>query len=333
VSPEVFEATSPFESGESGGPILDSNGEIIGLCEGSDVRTKIGWGPSVIAIRRFLGLPGVGQDLGEQPESVPMRPGVPVSGGAVVPVPPPPVPDNVTPAVAPAATAVPATPASGGDAPPFVPPDAIPDPTPASKESEPESVTVPARTPPKPIPDPISTPIEPAPASPTESSAGNQQPVTTSQGSSVVTKLATVVKVASTGFDVWSMLAGATAVAGTGGIGGLAWLAWRGFKAVRAIKTNAQSSTSQPAGPPSPAYHPPVTNPHGVPLAPHNVQYVQVPNDFRKASVDYALAQTAYKYPGAVGTLEVFTALVNQHLQATGHGPETLHSPFQVGRA
>lgn len=62
-----------------------------------------------------------------------------------------------------------------------------------------------------------------------------------------------------------------------------------------------------------------------VPLNSQNVNFVEVPTDYRRASVDYALAETGRRYPGSIATLEVVKSLINQHLAGTGHGPDTLH--------
>ena len=106
-------------------------------------------------------------------------------------------------------------------------------------------------------------------------------------------------------------------MAGTGGIGGLALLAWRGFKAGKAVKNVVHNWRAEPA--------PTLPRPD-VQLPPQDVNFVEVPIDYRRASVDYALAETGRKYPGTIGTLEVVKSLINQHLQANGHGSATLHS-------
>lgn len=154
--------------------------------------------------------------------------------------------------------------------------------------------------------------------------------------------------------NIWSMLAGAGVVAGTGGIGGVAWLAFKGLGAIAAARRvrmqgNGGTVAGGNGGSVQPIQHPiqqSIQNPQGTPnpviqqpnpsviqlppqqwdgrLAPHDVRFVQVPNDFRKASIDFALEQTARRYPGSVHTLEAFVSMVNQHLQATGHGQDSL---------
>lgn len=145
---------------------------------------------------------------------------------------------------------------------------------------------------------------------------------------------------AGTGLDVWAMLAGAGIVVGTGGIGGLVLLAWRGLRAAKTVAHVASIVRPQQSSPTPPVAHP-VTQPieqrrpfvvPAVPpawdgkLPPHDVRFVNVPNDFRKESVDWALEQFARTEPRLRNAAGKFKSLINQHLSASGHArPEELH--------
>lgn len=304
--PEQITVNSPFEQGESGGPVIGKDGDILGLCEGHDVRSKVPWGPSAVAIRRFLNLPAIGAGAGGGETAIlPVRPGVSLPPvGSVVPVPPPPK-DDVPIAVPPVPV-----PVSG-------------EPTPA------DVVRVPGRVMPIPEPDSISHPAPVASTNEAQPATGSQ-PSNNSTGSSpgnredVPARIETAKKAIGFGMDIWSVLAGAGIVAGTGGIGGLALLAWRGLKAGKAVAHTVHEirTTQQPATNTSTiaSVIPPM-----VPLAPQSANFIQIPTDFRRASVDYALAETGRRYPGAIAAIEVVKSLINQHLQANGHGQETLH--------
>ncbi len=303
--PKEFETTSQFEEGESGGPIV-KDGKIVGLAEGYDAKTKCGLGPSVVAIRWFLDLPAVGTaDRGGQ-SGLPMRGNPTASGlsvprpGSVVPVPTPaavqsPAVGSPTDGAGKPGTAAP-TPAAprtedGSDAPVFVPPDHI---TGGSK--------------PVPEPDPLSSPIA-IPRAPRPGRAAIAANVGQTVGK---------------GMDLWSMLAGAGIVAGTGGIGGLALLAWRGLKAGKAVAGVVRQRRQRPV-----EFHPPSTNQPSqqspIHLPPQEANFVEVPVDYRREAVDWALAKHGQKYPGSIPVLEGVAALINQRLQSQGHGPETLH--------
>jgi len=310
VEPELFTITSPFQQGESGGPIV-KNGQIVGLCEGYYNASKIGFGPSVIAIRDFLGVPPVGSTPSGNPAGqVPVSSGLSVRSGGMS-VPPPPEPT---------------------DAPKYTPP--VHSPREVTPPPEPTLA-------PRPEPDPRTGPVEdeddgsqgapiPIRSQPTQQADRTEQ-ADSPEAPTVGRKLANA---ASTGLDIWAMLAGAGIVVGTGGIGGLALLAWRGLRAVRTVsavrsqfrkpRANPPESTSRPSvtPDPSPQDHPAWSGN----LPPHDVRFVPIPNDYRKASVDFALEQAGRRYPGAIPTVEVIKSMINQHLQATGHGPDTLHS-------
>lgn len=308
--PTRFEITSPFEEGESGGPIV-KNGQIVGLCEGYDVRTKNGFGPSLGAIRGFLSFPHSGNGDGSGTSGqVPVSSGLPVQSGGMS-VPPPPEPT---------------------DAPKYSPP--VHSPREVTPPPEPTLA-------PRPEPDPRTGPVEdeddgsqgtpiPIRNQPTQQAEGAGQ-TDSPEAPTVGRKLANA---ASTGLDIWAMLAGAGIVVGTGGIGGLALLAWRGFRAARTVsavrgkfrksRANPPESTSRSSVTPVPA--PQDHSAWNGTLPPHDVRFVPIPNDYRKASVDFALEQAGRRYPGAIPTVEVIKSMINQHLQATGHGPDTLHS-------
>lgn len=308
-----FEITSPFEEGESGGPIVQ-NGHIVGLCEGYDVRTKNGFGPSLGAIRGFLSFPpgngdggGINRQVGV---SVPGR--VPVSGGSAVSVPPPPAPDEQ----------------SVGDAPRYSPPiyqpgEITPSPVPVDR--------------PKPEPDPISQPIDTdaerigkriEAASGERTEPGNGTPYEADQSTSRNPEPTPSVgqrlgNAAQTGLTLWNLLAGVGLVAGTGGTAGLAmFVLGRVFAARRRRSVSPQ---------PTPPYqddqtlprHPPIARP--IPLAPQEANFIPIPTDYRREAVDWALSQHGQRYPGAIPSVEAIKSLINQRLQSRGHGRETLH--------
>lgn len=316
--PKEFETTSQFEQGESGGPIV-KNGKIVGLCEGYDARTKCGLGPSVVAIRWFLGLPPIGPPRPGQQPGLPVRQpesgdGLPPASalsvprpGSVVPVPPSPAErETQPPGVAPGVDAkadgagnattpggpapTPAQPGDSGpcDAPLFTPPVHI------------------AQRAPLPEPDPISGPTQ-SPRSPPRPAAN-------------------VGQVIGRGMDIWSMLAGAGIVAGTGGVGGLALLAWRGYKAGKVVAGAVHRRRQRPAAPQVSSLQTPPQQPR-TPLEPQEANFIEVPVDYRREAVDWALAKHGQKYPGSIPVLEGVAALINQRLQSKGHGPETLHQP------
>lgn len=314
IGPTEFTITSPFEQGESGGPVV-LDGKIIGLCEGFYNASKIGFGPSLVSIREFLSLPPVGETTGGRQSGLPVPGGVPMrSGGMSVSVPPPP-----------------------SDAPRYSPPVHQPGQiTPAPElDSDPRTGSVGSETERAESP-PGRPPAEVTPASPRKPTEPTEQAERAGQTDSpeaptVGRKLASA---ASTSLDVWAMLAGAGIVVGTGGLGGLALLAWRGWRAAKTVSSvrsryrtfrgNQQKPTQQPGVTPVATQQDPPSWDGRLP--PHDVRFVPVPNDYRKASVDFALEQAGRKYPGAIPTVEVIKSMINQHLQATGHGPDTLHS-------
>lgn len=231
---DEFTTTSAFEQGESGGPVVNSGSEIIGLCEGYNVR-KIGFGPSVVAIRRFLGLPGLGAAVGSsgpgRPGPVSQGIGVSVSGGGMpggpVSVPPPPIPADGH-----AGNEV-----AGGDARPFIPPVHNPGtvrPVDPPVDVDPEPI--------RPTPDPISSPIadgsDPIPAIPIPKAGAGTGADTTSRNQPETG--AAAVDRPKTGLNLWDVLGVAGAIAGvtvgTGGIGTVGYLAAKGLGAVLAAR-------------------------------------------------------------------------------------------------
>lgn len=312
--PTQFEITSPFEEGESGGPVVH-NGQIVGLSEGYHVRTKIGFGPSLGAIRGFLSLSltgaGQGGGIDRQAEvSVPSR--VPVSGGSVVSVPPPPAPEDQP----------------IGNSPRYSPPlhnpgEITPAPMPVDR--------------PRAEPDPISRPVddidpEPIPAKPrggagepanelgTPIASGGSAPENPVDAPSVGERVANA---ANTGLTLWNFLAGVGVVTGIGGPIGLGMFALGKIVAAR----RRRSVSPQPNPPyqddqPLPR-HPPIARP--VPLAPQEANFIPIPTDYRREAVDWAMAQHGQRYPGAIPSIEAIKSLINQRLQSRGHGRETLH--------
>lgn len=329
----IFTVMSPFDQGESGGPLV-KNGQIVGLCEGYYDDDKTGFGPSVIAIRRFLDLPAIGsrpagrhsEGTPERPAvpnqaGVPVRPGVPVRADVSVPGGQLPVQPKPTDTGSDAGSGGdhPSDGAAGvGEAPPFVA---------GSGVGGYRQVDTPQ-------PGTITSPVGSAgQGSQTETPAtGDARSLVSGNRSGTAESIK---RAAVFGMDAWSMLAGVGLVAGTGGLGGLALLAWRGYKGLKALKAATALRRSwqdepRPGPPPPPPRRttgatvasvvPPI-----VPLDPQNVNFVEVPTDYRRASVDYALAETGRRYPGAIATLEVVKSLINQHLAGTGHGADTLH--------
>jgi len=337
TGPQCFTVTSPFEQGESGGPVCDQRGEIIGLCEGYNSETKIGFGPSAAAIRAFLNLPAIGS-VSESRESkqLPVQPGLPVQPSRPeVPVREPIAdapPFNRAPVYNPGPV-VPHPPPEPVDRAPVVPaPEHRAKPDPVKVEDTPAIPRIPPATP--------KEPVQLAGDKPQGGGAGAASSDPESAQSSVGSKVVTAARF---GLDLWSVLAGVGLVAGTGGIGGLALLGWRGFKAARTLKQLRQGLGGPSTAAPSPVSQqvkevintlPPIASPVTTPVsAPQPIRlplqstnFVEVPVDYRRESVDYALAETGRKYPGAIATLEVVKSLINQHLQANGHGPESLHS-------
>lgn len=304
VSEDIFTTNSPFQEGESGGPVLDSNGQIVGLCEGYYVHQRnVGLGPSIVAIRRFLLLPDIGSSpgLGSQggggaEGTVPMRPGVPV--------PPPPVPSDT------------ATPGSGGVSVPG--------------GMQPSTVVSPPVPGPSAVPNPA--PQAPAPVAiqsgtPASDTGAPESPQTGNAGASS-NKLEKGVAAVKTGLDIFSLLVGGGATGGAG----LAIMA--GLKILSSIRARKQS-LQQPQGQlyqqyqPPPQQHATVQQPPVVAgIPPHNVNWVQVPVDPRKNAVDYALAESVRMYPGIQGTASLFQSLINTHLQSSGMSSDELHRVF-----
>jgi hypothetical protein len=337
TGPQCFTVTSPFEQGESGGPVCDSRGEIIGLCEGYNNETKIGFGPSAAAIRAFLNLPAIGS-VSESRDSgqLPVQPGLPVQPSRPeVPVREPvqdAPPFNRAPVYNPRPV-VPPPPPEPVDRSPVVPvPEHRAKPDPVKVEDTP---TIP-RIPPAAPKEPVQLAGDKPQGGDAGAASSDPESAQSSVGSNVVTA-------ARFGLDLWSVLAGVGIVAGTGGVGGLALMGWRGFKAARTLKQLRQGLGGPSTAAPSPVSQqvkevintlPPIASPVTTPVsAPQPIRlplqstnFVEVPVDYRRESVDYALAETGRKYPGAIATLEVVKSLINQHLQANGHGPESLHS-------
>lgn len=374
--PDTITVQSPFDQGESGGPVLGTDGVILGLCEGHDER-EIPWGPSADAIRRFLSLPAIGSiphgrgsqsteqtgQAGVRPAVPVQSPGMPMQPGQVpVPrdVPPPPIPrEPVVTAPVPTQPAVqPVVPTESPD----VPTEHAGDPTPA--------IPIPPVRP-VPIPDPISNPIASgntatdqgdSPATPiatTPSGIGSNQP-----SESVPTPKpaqSKVAKAVETGLNIWSLLAGAGIVAGTGGIGGLVFAAWRGAKAVKALRDLRQGVTgqSQVVPPMQPVQQqsipaqqiqaPQITeypHPNVVPYTPTqgrigptfgdvpiakivhpqiDANFIPIPDDFRKSAIEDALKMAATKRPDGTAVLDLFKSLLNQRLSGDGIPASLLH--------
>lgn len=358
VGPKTFTVTSPFEQGESGGPVCNRNGEIIGLCEGYNLVTKIGDGPSVIAIRRFIGLPppvAIGYSRPQQGTAdagqLPVQPRVPVYS--------PPQEMRVRDPIA--------------DAPPFErkpiynPGPVVPPPPAEPIDTKPvdtkPAVPVPEqRTKPDPIkvedsPSipriPQATPKEPTQLARDQQQGGSAGTAANDPVSAQSTIKRQAITAAKFGLDLWSVLAGVGLVAGTGGVGAVALWGWRGFKAARALKQMRQGWGGPLMSPPSPVsqqvrdfvnqqplvYRPPVapvvapqkntlddTMPRSKwngTIPKHDITFVEIPSDFRKASVDFALGELARTNREAA---ERCKSLINQHLSATGHArPDELH--------
>lgn len=321
VSADVFTITSPFEQGESGGPIV-LNGQIVGLCEGYFNATKIGFGPSVIAVRDFLGLPPAGGTQGgtntgqagvSVSGTVPVPGGsiVSVPGGSIVSVPPPPAPDD-----------------RSGDAPRYSPPvhrpgEITPAPVPVDR--------------PRAEPDPISHPIdaaEPIPAKRGDTAGDGVTgpglgPQITPQGSgprdsgdapSLGERLGSA---ANTGLTLWNILAGAGIVAGTGGAAGLAMFAAGRLFAARRRRTGSDEPRLPYHDDQTLPRHPPVARP--VPIVPQEANFIPIPTDYRREAVDWALEQHGRRWPAAIPTVDAIKSLINQRLQSRGYGRDTLH--------
>lgn len=314
VSADVFTITSPFEQGESGGPLV-KNGQLIGLCEGYYNETKIGFGPSVIAIRDFLNLPpcGASQRGGEGGMHVSGR--VPMPGGQRVSVPPPPAPDDQ----------------AVGDAPRYTPPvyrpgEITPAPVPGDRpRAEPDPIS-------HPIDETPTTPAEPIPARPRRGSfdddpgigpeiaAGGSARTDPVEPPSVGERLGNA---AATGLTIWNILAGAGIVAGTGGVAGVAMFALGRLFAARRRRREHDAPTPPYHDDQTLPRHPPVARP--IPLRPQEANFIPIPTDYRREAVDWALEQHGRRWPAAIPTVDAIKSLINQRLQSRGYGRETLH--------
>lgn len=329
VGPERFEVTSPFEEGESGGPIVQ-NGKIVGLCEGYDVKTRFGFGPSLGAIRLFLSFnPNAIGDGGRQTgqAGMPMHGGVPMpgqlpmSGGSSVSVPPPPAPDDQ----------------SVGDAPRYTP-QYVP---PVHRPGEITPAPVPVDRP-RAEPDPISRPIDETPAEPIPGRA-DRGPGESGGGAGLGPEIATrgptpgnpvesptvgerLGQAASTGLTIWNVLAGVGLVTGIGGPVALGMYALGKLAAARRRRRGDDASTppyqeDQPS--PRPAPTAPTARP--VPLAPQQANFIAIPTDYRREAVDWALEQHGRRWPAAIPTVDAIKSLINQRLESRGYGRDTLH--------
>jgi len=130
---------------------------------------------------------------------------------------------------------------------------------------------------------------------------------------------------ASTGLDVWAMLAGAGIVVGTGGIGGLALLAWRGLQVARTVAHVANVVRPHQ---PDPQYSPPVIQTpqtvavigtHSPPLPQqviNTTSFVPFETPRHQQAYDWAKAELGRKWPGTIESLTAMDHLINQHLSA-----------------
>lgn len=321
VDSKLFTVTTAFRQGESGGPILDKDGEIQGLCEGYDAK-GIGFGPSVVAIRRFLGLPAIGSRV--QPD----RPAQQLPVRNDVQVPPPP---------------------EIGDAEKYTPPvhqpgPVVPAPLPSDEPRKPDNREQ-RRTelpPTKEEVPPASTPRIPE----IPKSRESDRPAPEQRTEPAPTVGQKLLRAGVFGMDLLSVLAGAGIVGGTGGIGWfvLAALKWRRAAKAASVIVPAVTHVLHPSQPvaTSVPVNPVVDQPQEVQVHPNVIPYtpdsgritplfsevpvasvvrqpidsnfIKVPDDFRKEPIEYAFRVVAKQHPETVPVLKKLASLANQQL-------------------
>lgn len=305
-SEDMFETTSPFQLGESGGPIV-RNGKVVGLCEGYHVRSKIGFGPSGPAIVRFLGY-----RTEREGTNSPTSPRGSTNGSGVVPapVPPPPVPMSEV--------SVPSVP---------LPTDPMPT-TPSKPVEIPSPPNLPPSSTPKPEPDET---FVPTPAQPIK---GESPPIKKDEGEK---RYLPIVSDQPTkkgfGMDLLSLAVGALGVASGGGLVGVGmWLAKRKLAQVATAAVvdrihHTISPTQQPSLVPSqpvqytnPIQQPPVIIGTQSPPLPQQVYNTAsfVPyetKDFQEA-YEFAKLEISKKWPGSIDAQVVMDSLIQQYLTA-----------------
>lgn len=316
VDSDVYTITTSFKQGESGGPILDKNGEIQGICEGwnanpNGTATRVYFGPSVIAIRRFLGLPAVGARVqSEQPaQQLPVRP--------VVQVPPPP---------------------EIGDAEKYTPPvhqprPVVPAPLPSDEPRKPDDreqrrtelpptkeETPPATTPRIPEIPKSREPDRPAPEQRTE-------PAPT-----VGQKL---LRAGVFGMDLLSVLAGAGIVGGTGGIGWfvLAALKWRRAAKAASVVVPAVAHVLHPSQPvvTTVPVSQVVQQPQQIavvatesPPLPQQVintaSFIPYESNLHQQAYEWAKENIGKRWPGTAETFPALDSLIGQYISSRTKG-------------
>lgn len=312
VSDTIFQTNSPFEQGESGGPILDSSGEIVGIADGYYVDQKnVGYGPSVVAIRRFLrlGPRSRGQRHNGSEQQVPVLTRVQVS-------PPPEI----------------------GDAEKYTPPvhqpgPVVPAPLPSDEPRKPDNREQ-RRTelpPTKEEVPPIATPRIPE----IPKSREPDRPAPEQRTEPAPTASNKLWRAGVFGMDLLSVLAGAGLIGGTGGIGWfvLAALKWR--RAAKAASVVVPAVThvfhqQQPSVTPVPVTQVVQQQPQIAVVAtespplPQQVintaSFIPYETNLHQQAYEWAKENIGKRWPGTAETFPALDSLIGQYISSRTKG-------------